>query len=395
MKYLAYFICYLIYPFSFLVPRDKNKIAFGSYRGAFNDNSKYLFLDAINRLPHKQIYWLSISRATVNRVRSLGLPAYWTLSPRGAWLAMRAKYWFVNCYASDIMFCLSGRAKIINLWHGVGLKCCEFNIKSGPLAKRYVDKQFIEVYTHPEVFVRPEYVIAPTPFQGVMFAQAFRLPEYKCLPLGYPRNTILTWEKECVLQFVDKYEPQNTKDLINSLLTYKKAYIYMPTWRDSQLDVFTQHFCMDELENILAEQDAIMLMKPHPNSKVSGINPTTHIHFVSGDIDVYGVLPFVDVLITDYSSILYDFLLMKDKQVILYLYDKEEYVNDREFYYPFDENVCGARAYDWESLARMIQTGQYNITDIERQSILDKFWGDTMSTDVCAEIYKRLGLCEA
>ena len=46
MKTLAYVICYLIYPFSFLIPRSKKCLAFGSYRGSFSDNSKYLFLYA-------------------------------------------------------------------------------------------------------------------------------------------------------------------------------------------------------------------------------------------------------------------------------------------------------------------------------------------------------------
>ena len=96
LKTLAYIICYMIYPFSFLVPRSKRRLAFGSYRGGFGDNSKYLFIYAAEHCVDLDICWLSVNRQTIKHVRSLGLPAYWVLSPVGAWKALRAKYWFIN-----------------------------------------------------------------------------------------------------------------------------------------------------------------------------------------------------------------------------------------------------------------------------------------------------------
>lgn len=394
MKWFAYIICYLIYPFSFLVVRDKNRIAFGSFRGAFNDNSKYLFIYLAELHTHKKICWLSINRQTVKLVRSLGLPAEWVLSPKGAWLALRSKTWFVNSYTSDIMFCLSGGATVVNLWHGVGLKRCEFNINTGALAKRYVEKQFKEVFTHPESFRRPEYLISSSPFQSEMFAKAFRLPIERCLNIGYPRNTILKKSKEEILEFVKKYEPQSTLELIRSLNKYSKVYIYMPTWRDSQLDVFTEHFDLVQLEAIMAKQNALMLLKPHPNTKVSEIKESAHIQFIKGTVDVYGLLPFTDVLITDYSSILYDYLLIPNKNVVLYLYDMEEYVKDRDFYYPFEENVCGKKVNTWEELVTVISDTNATLDQQERDRIVRKFWGQTMeeNQDVCANLLKELQL---
>jgi len=392
MKLVAYIICYLFYPFSFLVPRNKKMVAFGSFRGAFNDNSKYLFIYMVEHTTDKKVCWLSTNRKTVQIVRSLGLPAAWVLSPKGAWYALRSKTWFVNSYTSDIMFCLSGGATIVNLWHGVGLKRCEFNITEGALAKRYVDHQFMEVFTHPECFRRPNFLISSTPFQSEMFAKAFRLSINKCLNLGYPRNTILTCSKTETLRFVDKYEPQSTRQLIDQLKSFDKVYIYMPTWRDSQKKVFTEHFNMDELEETLAKQNAIMLLKPHSNTIVKNIVESKHIRFIPGTTDVYGILPFTDVLITDYSSILYDYLLMEKKDVIIYIYDFDAYVKDRDFYYPFDENVCGKRIYDWQSLITCISNKDYTIDQKERQRIIDKFWGHTMDAnqDVCANILKAV-----
>ncbi len=392
MKTLVYIICYLIYPFSFLVPRSKKQLAFGSYRGSFSDNSKYLFIYLVEHHPELQLCWLSMNRQTVQKVRTLGLPAYWVLSPIGVWRALRAKYWFVNSYSSDIMYCLSGGATIVNLWHGVGLKRCEFNIKDGTLAERFVKKTFRERFYHPESFKRPEYLASSTPFQSTMFASAFRIPLERCLGTGYPRNAILQKPKEEVLAFVRKYEPKETLQLIVRCSKYEKVYIYMPTWRDSQKNVFAQQMDLRVLSEVLKKQNAILLLKPHPNTIVDSIYQADNIVLVDRTVDIYGVLPFTDVLITDYSSILYDYILMLEKQVILYLYDYEEYVRDRDFYYPFAENVVGRQVKTFDDLVRVIDLQDYKMEEEDRKRILAKFWGNTKDKDSCKEIKEKV-LC--
>ena len=390
MKTLAYIICYLIYPFSFLIPRSKKRLAFGSYRGGFSDNSKYLFIYAAEHCKDLDLCWLSVNRQTVKKVRSLGLPAYWVLSPIGAWKALRAKYWFVNSYTSDIMYCLSGNAVVVNLWHGVGLKYCEFNIKSGPLAERYVKQTFKERFYHPESFRRPDYLLSSTPMQTVMFASAFRIPRARCLELGYPRNQIFTWSKEQVKAFVEKYEPKETLQLIQRMEKYDKVFIYMPTWRDSQLDIFTQQFDLDALNEEMKKQKALMLLKPHPNTRTKDVSGYSNIVLVHRTTDVYGILPFTDVLITDYSSILYDYLLTGKKEVILFLYDYDEYVRDRDFYYPFDENVVGKKVYSFAELLECIEKQDYRSPQKEKQKIVDTFWGETIHMNPCEEILKKV-----
>ena len=390
MKTLAYIICYLIYPFSFLIPRSKKRLAFGSYRGGFSDNSKYLFIYAAEHCKDLDLCWLSVNRQTVKKVRSLGLPAYWVLSPIGAWKALRAKYWFVNSYTSDIMYCLSGNAVVVNLWHGVGLKYCEFNIKSGPLAERYVKQTFKERFYHPESFRRPDYLLSSTPMQTVMFASAFRIPRARCLELGYPRNQIFTWSKEQVKAFVEKYEPKETLQLIQRMEQYEKVFIYMPTWRDSQLDIFTQQFDLDALNEEMKKQKVLMLLKPHPNTRTKDVSGYSNIVLVHRTTDVYGILPFTDVLITDYSSILYDYLLTGKKEVILFLYDYDEYVRDRDFYYPFDENVVGKKVYSFAELLECIEKQDYRSPQKEKQKIVDTFWGETIHMNPCEEILKKV-----
>ena len=389
MKFLAYLICYLIYPFSFLFPRSRRKYAFGSYRGSFADNAKYLFIYATEKGDKDIRYiWLSTSRATVRKVRSLGLPAYWVLGPRGIWHALTSKYWFFNSYTADIMFCLSGGACCINLWHGVGLKRTEFNTVSGPLAMRYSKKNKYDVFCHPESFRRPDWLLTSTPFQTSMFAKAFRVPESRCLELGYPRNRILNADEMSRMEYVDRYEPAQTRRFIDSIKgRYDKVYVYMPTWRDSQRTVFTQSMDLERLNGILAAKNALLILKPHANVILTDtLGSLSNIVLADPKSDIYPVLPYADVLITDYSSILYDWLLMEGKDVILYLYDYKDYVRERDFYYPFDGNVAGCRIGTFDELCSLIESGQHTIDNDERKRIVEKFWGKTASYDSSARI---------
>ena len=389
MKIIAYIICYLIYPLSFLFPRSRHKYVFGSYRGSFADNAKYLFLYSVENGDKDNRYiWLSTSRATVRTVRKLGLPAYWTMELCGIWHALTSKYWFFNSYTSDIMFCLSGGACGINLWHGVGLKRIEFNSVSGPLADRYSKKNKFDVFCHPESFRRPDWLLTSTPFQTSMFAKAFRLPESRCLELGYPRNWILNASEKARSEYIDRYEPKQTREFIDSIKDkYEKIYVYMPTWRDSQRTVFTQSMDLERLNAILAAQKSLLILKPHANVILTdSLGTMSNITLVDPKSDIYPILPYANVLITDYSSILYDWLLMERKDVILYLYDYKEYVKERDFYYPFDENVAGKRVYDFDSFCSCLQSGDYTLAENDRKKIVEKFWGKTATYDVSQKI---------
>ena len=380
MKFIAYLISYLIYPFSFLFIRNKRKAAFGSFRNAFNDNAKYLYIYFRQHQADLDAVWLTLSKETVREMNSMGLKAYHTLSPKGVWHALTSKYWFFNSYTSDIMFAFSGGATCVNLWHGVGLKKIEFNIDSGALAERYQKRKPKEVFFHPESFRKPDWVLTSTPFQTKMFSTAFRIPGERCLEFGYPRNELLqATEKEC-LEFMDRYEPESTRHLISDIKQngYRKVFIYMPTWRDSQRELFVQSFDLDRMNQILKTQESLLLLKPHANTIIdpSALTRYSNIVLVNAKADVYPILPFTDVLITDYSSVLYDYILMEHKEVILYLYDYDEYVAERDFYYPFDENVVGKKVRSFEQLCQCIEQNDFKMDEIQRQRILEKFWGD-------------------
>lgn len=387
MKFLAYLICYCIYPFSFLVPRSKKKWAFGSFRGAFNDNAKYLFIHVTEQMPDIDCAWLSVNRTTVRTIKEKGLKAYHVLSPAGIWFALRAKCWFFNAYSSDIMFCLSGGAKLVNLWHGLPLKRIEFDIESGILADRFVKKTLKERYFHPEVFKRPDYVVSSTELFSEVFARSFRIPLERCLNLGLARNEILTWPEEKRRAFIDRYEPAETLDLIGQMGSFGRVFVYMPTWRDSQNDFVTAGFDFKSMEEVLSENNALLLIKPHANTFIDPaiLNGLAHIKLLPSTLDIYPVLPYTDVLITDYSSVMYDYILMEKKDVILYLFDKEEYVNERPFIWSFEDMTYGHRAGSFETLLELVGNAGLCSDEAKKAVLVKKCWGEN-SLDTCERI---------
>lgn len=392
IKFILHIVCLIIYPFSFLIPRSKKIWAFGSYRGMFNDNSKYLFIFVSNKYPEIDAVWLSTKKSTVNKVRSLGLRAYWVISPVGLWMALRSKYWIVNSYTSDILFCLSGGAIVINLWHGIGLKKCEFNITNGPLADRYVRKTIKEHITHPEAFRRPDLLLTVSDFQTEMFAKAFRLPYSKCLKIGYPRNEMILMDENKRSCFINRYENEELKNLIAKLNFFNEVFIYMPTWRDSQVDIFAHSFDLNKFNEVMVKRGSVMLLKLHPNTKIDKkkLKEHSNIILVDNSCDVYPLLAYCNVLITDYSSILYDFILKPDAKVILYLYDYTDYQELRDFYFPFHENVIGVKTFSFDDLARIIENNEYNECLTKRQEIVSRFWGSSDAESACDLIFDTI-----
>ena len=373
IKFLKYLLSYLAFPFSFLVPRSRKKIAFGSYKGTFDGNAKYLFIEMSEK--GEDVVWVTPNRELVKRLRSLGLRAESVFSLKGAWRALRSRTWFVNSYSSDILWALSGGANIVNLWHGVGLKRTEFNSTTGPMYDRYIRRTFKQAFYHPEAYRRPDWLITASDFQTPMFASAFRMPESRCLKCGYPRNKILVCGSREREDYIGHYEPTETAQLIAKLAGYSEVWIYMPTWRDSQLNVFTEQMDLAALNKTMAERNALLLLKPHPNTITGPVEGLSNIMLIEGSTDVYPILPYTSALITDYSSVLYDYILMKGKGVALYTYDRAYYVKDRDFYFPFDENVIGQRAETFDDLLKIVGEGVKPLDEAERKVLVAKFWG--------------------
>ena len=380
------FLFFPLYFFSFLIPRDKNIWLFGSSQDRFSENAKALFLYASEHEKSIQSIWITGNKKLCKQLQKLGYLSLYRWSIKGLYFSLKAKYYFYNSYTTDINFYTSGNATLVNLWHGIPLKQIEFDIQSGPLYKMFhTGWAYFYIFLKPYMFKKPNYVISTSTKVSQIFSSAFRLDIAQCLPFGYPRNdTFFSLD----YQDLNLYETKIISIDIQNLKTKgHKILIYMPTWRSANKNFFNDAFPdFNKLNDILRDNTLIMIIKPHPNtSKIE--EKYSNIIFIDSQIDIYTLLPLSDYLITDYSSIYFDYLLL-NKEIIFYAFDHVDYIKeDRGLYFDYQNTTPGQKVYTFENLlSHLSKLEELNFSK-ERQEIKNEFW-DFKDGDSSKRIYE-------
>ncbi len=209
-----------------------------------------------------------------------------------------------------------------NTWHGTPLKTLGKANKSSLSSIGNVQKNYL----------MSDYALFPNEFTRNVFMDDYYLRDIykgKSLIANYPRNYIF-------------YDAQAGVELKKKLgYEGKKVYAYMPTWRDAANDM-QKAASIKETEAILREFDkylddsSVLLVNLHflLSSEIN-CDKYKHVEYFSGDYDTYEILNACDGLITDYSSVFFDFAVT-GKKVILFAYDKEKYLSTRGTYMPFE-----------------------------------------------------------
>ena len=363
-----------IRPLSFMTPRSKGKWVIGNKTG-WGDNSKYLRIHLEENCPvPEKVFWIAANKVERDLVRSKGLKAYRKWSLKGLYHCLTSGVYVFSGNVADINYWTSGRAKKINLWHGVGLK--KLGMKQSDV---YDPNNLVTRILTPFFYDEPTYFIAPSDMMADHFAECYRLKERTILKVGYPRCDFLMKEDAELQKIIAKYESAETSELISKLKRYKKVFIYMPTFRDDQYD-FIKESGLDfkYLNEVLKDLDSFLLLKLHPATRLGDVNPEEFDHILAIDKkqDIYPILPYTDVLITDYSSIYYDYVLMENKEVILFPFDYDRYVTkSRDFAYDYLTYTPGTKAWKSEELYDCIKK-ENKLKQVERDFVIKSFWGD-------------------
>lgn len=202
---------------------------------------------------------------------------------------------------------------------------------------------------------------------------------YKFLSLGYSRNDELLkdnqWFKNRLFKEIG-YNP-------------KYIFVYAPTHRDYErlenrttdehrsIFGWATKFDLQELQTALEEMDAIIIAKIHPRQERSIINDSlsNRIFFLSNFVSIGGnlqlFLSISDLLITDYSSVFYDYLLL-NRPIVHYCYDFEQNVKARGFFIdPIDPFFAGDVIYKLQELPDVIKRNisNPNINEDKRNKV--------------------------
>lgn len=365
---------YLIYPFSFLTLRDFQKWVIGNKTG-YCDNSKYL-IHYIKQNYSDQIHCIWIAQNDVERdtLRSLGFEAYTKWSWYGLFHCLTASAYFYSSNVSDINYWACGHAKKINMWHGVGIK--KLGLKSDGLVYNPYSK-FNRLVT-PYNYDKPTVFITTSDLMDQHFRDCYALSCRDTRQIGYPRCDFMLQKRPIIRKHIEYYEDKDCLKLVDTFRNYKKVFIYMPTFRDDQSDfILLSGIDFDDLNNCLYQLNYLLLLKIHPATRMNydKISTCSNIIQLDKHMDIYPILPFTDVLITDYSSIYYDYILMEDKRVILFPFDYESYIkNSRDLAYDYMEYMPGRKVKSYEGLVEAIEQGGYEIEC--RTWLIEQFWGN-------------------
>lgn len=236
----------------------------------------------------------------------------------------------------------------VNTWHGTPLKSMGLDIKDNLLESQNTIRNFLS----------SDYIISPNQHTTDIFKKAFKLEELNddaILEIGYPRiDATLKAQSETVIQ---KLKKQGLK------MTNAPILLCSPTWRGHT--VSTPEDNIEEMEEMIEvlnkKTDYQVLLKVHPfiYRKAEG-NKKLKKYLVNDTFDTNELLSIVDLLVTDYSSIFFDYLVT-NKPIIFYTPDYEDYEENRGFYLPVD-SLPGPSVHSIETLVDTVNHQQNILT---------------------------------
>ncbi|MDC0336555.1 CDP-glycerol glycerophosphotransferase family protein, partial [Pseudodesulfovibrio sp.] len=235
---------------------------------------------------------------------------------------------------------LTNHARIIQLWHGVGFKEIGFVELKTELVWKDKNLDIERFYSNYHT------VVSTSPFYTKeVFSKSFKADNI--VDLGYPRNDIL-------FKQTDKNSMINCDMAsFNKVLEMRKrtkTVLYAPTFRDDGSPMFANWLDFEALHNFLLESNIHLLIKAHQYSPVELASNLSNITIYDNATDVYPLLPHVDIMVTDYSSIYMDYLLL-DRPVIFFCPDYERYVtHNRQFQFPYEEMTPGPKCRTQDAL---------------------------------------------
>lgn len=416
LRYWGQLLFMPVYWCSSLFPRKKGIWLFGSTFGRrFADNPRYFYLYCTkykDRLGIRPV-WISHDPGIVAYLREHGCEAYTYHSLKGIIYALKGKVYLYDNYSKDINFWQSAGGMKVNMWHGIPLK----KIQADNRHDRFRHpKNLWEKWKNLPRNISDEkpsdWVLTTSRFMEPIFSSAFRTE--RVFTCGYPRtdylisdeidNLLLPAEQrevDEVKAFLEKYgtsarfgsaenkvcaksEESHSSGMEGMeceevgfagergyVRTVKIVY-YMPTFRDSEKKFFDV-MEMEKFQKFLSGENILFCVKLHPKSKLRkefvslAENGFENVLVVDADSDPYVLLKMTDVLVTDYSSVYFDFLLL-DRPAVFFDYDREEYTTQsRELYFDYDEMTPGEKAETMEGLVTALSRACHPTEEYEAE----------------------------
>lgn len=301
--------CWLLFLLSGLVKRDRRIVVFGVHTNSFSGNVKSLFLSAESG--YSKVF-ISSNKTLISLLQKQGYKAYKKYSFGGIYYTLKASTYVYSGFPSDINYWLSRGAKYVNVWHGTPIKKIERDVSTGYYSLRNRFRS-LYLFVAPYLLAKPDALLVSSPYEEKCFATAFALDEGSFVRAFPPRLINL------------KNMHQKNKRNTNIL--------YTPTWRDDQSFNVEDYIDWHNFNTFLEKHGLYFHIKHHPSSNATYPGAEfSNIATIRSDEDVYSQLMKMDILVSDYSSMIFEgcYLAMP---VILFCPDYVSYTHsNRELY---------------------------------------------------------------
>lgn len=354
----------LIAPIALLMPRRRDRIAvIGMSGGSFIDNAKYFFLLAPSLLSaDAQVVFISGRDEVTALLARQGLAAVRYPSLRAIRFLLRCSVAVVD--SGDWLFgmrrFLLAGAKTVQLWHGVGFKRIGFDKMrneprawlSSPLMMRL---RILNGALNGKL-VRYSAVTSTSAFyEREVFRNA--IPGRHQLVTGYPRNTFGRFDDPALREAAWLNVDGAVREALPAWTEQNRRIVLVaPTFRDSRATALgIDDATVGMLDAWCAQHRVEMVFKFHPFERGVARISGRHLHLCAPDSDIYPLLPHASALVTDYSSIYMDYLLV-DRPVVFLVPDLEEYVRqDRQFQFDFRAMTPGPKVSTWPQVLAALE----------------------------------------
>ena len=392
-----------------LVPKSKYRWAITSFHNyKYVDNSRYFYEYLVKNHPEIKATWFTSNPGLYKELRSRGWSVSMNNTLAGAWRMARCSIAITDHFRMtdyDPLHGLSNRTKIVQLWHGVGLKSMgngrevknttvpgvmySTDILPQPedsIITRFVKKfKYFRHAYYRELFEKYFLFVCPGQERIDMIGKTWNIPEENYLMAGHSRN-------------LPVYE---------TLSETNNYVIYAPTYRLNIADerAMVLH-CLKNLpviQETMERYDSVFVLRLHPHTWRNysqmikkAIRQYDRIKYDT-TLDIYPNINKYGVVISDYSSVAYDFMMF-GKPVVFFCFDYDTFCErDAGFTLDYMESTPGPKTYTWEdTLEEVAKYLEDPSKDAEwRREVLKYFFdeqanGPDDSERITQEIKKRL-----
>ena len=339
-----------------LVARDPRLWVFGSGIGP-GEGALALYELASRELPTKRLVWLCSTDEEVARARRAGLKAVRKDGWRGFRLTLRARVAVVTHGLGDVNRYAATGAFVVQLWHGIPLKKLHLDspaaLRLRPLPDHPLIRRLLSVL-YRRAGRRIDLFPAASELSAGRLRTAFGIGPDVLTVTGDPRNDVLhtgtATERRTTARAV-------LEEALGPLPP--TVVLYAPTWRDGAPDPSIP--TADQWRMIadwLERNDAAMLVRSHPlgvGDYAPGVSARVLLVDASTLPEIMPALPAVDVLVTDYSSIAYDYSLTGGP-IVFFAPDLGRYESSRGLYEPYRDFSGDTHVSDWAAVLALAET---------------------------------------